>query len=187
MRPNGTGVRVLTSVSGAHTGIASAVYSPDGKKIAYLQCTGDCGDPQLQGQASIWVMNANGSGKQRIFNGVNGTQPADRLSWSFLDLNGREALSRPLSGPGGLDLAVLRRRRRHEGCHQTARRGGDLVHGAREGFLVRLRRLGEAADLADVLERGAADLFLGRRRLEVVQRSDVATHSNLSVSGLRPH
>jgi Tol biopolymer transport system component len=82
MRPDGTGVRVLTSVSGAHTGIGSAVYSPDGTKIAYLQCAGDCGDPQLQGQGSIWVMNANGSGKQRIFNGVNGTQPADRLSWS---------------------------------------------------------------------------------------------------------
>ena len=82
MRPDGSGVRVLTSVSGAHTGIGSAVYSPDGTKIAYLQCAGDCGDPQLQGQGSIWVMNANGSGKQRIFNGVNGTQPADRLSWS---------------------------------------------------------------------------------------------------------
>jgi Tol biopolymer transport system component len=82
MRPNGTGIRVLTSVSGAHTGIASAVYSPDGTKIAYLQCTGDCGDPQLQGQGSIWVMNANGSGKQRIYNGVTGKQPASRLSWS---------------------------------------------------------------------------------------------------------
>jgi Tol biopolymer transport system component len=81
MRPNGTGLRVLTSVSGAHTGIGSAVYSPDGTKIAYLQCAGDCGDPQLQGQGSIWVMNANGSGKQRIFSGVTGTQPADRLSW----------------------------------------------------------------------------------------------------------
>ena len=82
MRPDGSGVRVLTSVSGAHTGIGSAVYSPDGTKIAYLQCAGDCGDPQLQGQGSIWVMSANGSGKQRIFNGVQGTQPADRLSWS---------------------------------------------------------------------------------------------------------
>lgn len=81
MNPNGTGVRVLTSVSGAHTGIAGAVYSPDGKKIAYLQCAGDCGDPQLHGQGSIWVMNANGSGKQRIFNGSTGMQPADRLSW----------------------------------------------------------------------------------------------------------
>jgi Tol biopolymer transport system component len=82
MNPNGTGVRVLTSASGAHTSIDSAVYSPDGKKIAYLQCTGDCGDPDLRGQGSIWVMNANGSGKQRIFNGGNGVQPADRLSWS---------------------------------------------------------------------------------------------------------
>lgn len=81
MNPNGTGVRVLTSVRGAHTFVSSAVYSPDAKKIAYLQCIGDCGDPQLQGQGSIWVMNANGSGKRRIFNGGNGTQPADRLSW----------------------------------------------------------------------------------------------------------
>jgi Tol biopolymer transport system component len=82
MKPNGTGVRALTSVSGAHTGIASAVYSPDGTKIAYLQCAGDCGDPELHGQGSIWLMNANGSGKHRIFNGGNGVQPADRLSWS---------------------------------------------------------------------------------------------------------
>jgi Tol biopolymer transport system component len=81
MRPNGTGVRVLTTVSGAQTSIANAVYSPDGKKIAYLQCTGDCGDPDLQGQGSIWVMNANGSGKRRVFNGSNGVQPANRLSW----------------------------------------------------------------------------------------------------------
>jgi Tol biopolymer transport system component len=81
MRPNGTGLRVLTRVSGAHTGVGDAVYSPNGKKIAYLQCTGDCGDPLLQGQGSIWVMNANGSGKHRVFNGTNGVQPAGRLSW----------------------------------------------------------------------------------------------------------
>jgi Tol biopolymer transport system component len=81
MRPNGTGVRVLTTVSGAETGIVHAVYSPDGTKIAYLQCAGDCGDPSLRGQGSIWVMNANGSGKRRVFNGGNGVQPADRLSW----------------------------------------------------------------------------------------------------------
>ncbi len=82
MRPNGKGLRVLTTVSGAHTGITDAVYSPDGKKIAYLQCTGDCGDPDLRGQGSIWVMNANGTGKRRVFNGANAVQPANRISWS---------------------------------------------------------------------------------------------------------
>jgi Tol biopolymer transport system component len=82
MRPNGTGVRVLTKVAGARTGVVDAVYSPDGTKIAYLQCAGDCGDPDLQGQGAIWVMNADGSGKQRVFNGGNGVQPANRLSWA---------------------------------------------------------------------------------------------------------
>lgn len=81
MNPNGTGLRVLTNIRGARTHIADVVYSPDARKVAYLQCAGDCGDPQLKGQGSIWVMNANGSGKRRIFNGGNGTQPADRLSW----------------------------------------------------------------------------------------------------------
>jgi Tol biopolymer transport system component len=81
MKPNGTDIRVLTTVSGAETSIVDAVYSPDGQQIAYLQCAGDCGDPDLHGQGSIWVMNANGSGKHRVFNGANGVQPADRLSW----------------------------------------------------------------------------------------------------------
>ena len=86
MRANGTGMQVLTSVPGGESvSIASAVYSPDGKKIAYLQCDGDCGDPGLHGQGSIWVMNADGSDKQLIFNGTsppNGVQPSDRLSWA---------------------------------------------------------------------------------------------------------
>ena len=81
MRPNGTGVRVLTTVSGTEKGVADAIYSPDGGRFAYLQCTGDCGDPELRGQGSIWVMNANGSGKRRLFNGGNRVQPASRLAW----------------------------------------------------------------------------------------------------------
>jgi Tol biopolymer transport system component len=81
MRPNGTAIRVLTNVSGANTTVAAAVYSPDGKRIAYLQCAGDCGDPLLKGQGSIWVMNADGSRKRRVFNGGNGVQPANRLTW----------------------------------------------------------------------------------------------------------
>lgn len=81
MKPNGADVRVLTRLSGTSTSIENAVYSPDGKEIAYLRCIGDCGDPRLQGQGSIWVMNADGTGKHRVFNGGNGVQPADRLSW----------------------------------------------------------------------------------------------------------
>ena len=81
MKSNGTDIRVLTTVSGTETEIVDAVYSPDAKQIAYLQCTGDCGDPNLRGQGSIWVMNADGTGKHRVFNGANGVQPADRLSW----------------------------------------------------------------------------------------------------------
>jgi Tol biopolymer transport system component len=85
MKPNGTGMRVLASISGAHTAISSLVYSPDGRKIAYLQCKGDCGDPDLSGQGSIWVMNANGSGKHAIVTGGAGVQPATRLSWGAAD------------------------------------------------------------------------------------------------------
>ena len=76
MNPDGTGVDVLTTISGAETSIGSVVYSPDGTKIAFLQCDGDCGDPELQGQGSIWVMNADGTGKQLIFDGTSAVQPA---------------------------------------------------------------------------------------------------------------
>ena len=118
MRPNGTGLRVLTSASGsAHTSIASAVYSPDGTKIAYLQCTGNCGDPMLQGQGSIWVMNANGSGKKRIFNSAE-RRPAGRPCLLERLLDGREALSTAFSRLLRLDLAVLRCSCRHERLEQ---------------------------------------------------------------------
>ena len=52
---------------------------------------------------------------------------------------------------------------------------------ALERRLVGLRRLREAADLADVLERGGVDLLLGRRRLEVVEGADVSTHDTPAV------
>lgn len=80
MKPNGTGMRVVTTVP-ASTNIGDAVFSPNGKQIAYLQCVGDCGDPFLQGQGSVWVINANGTGKRRVFNGTSAVQPANRLSW----------------------------------------------------------------------------------------------------------
>ena len=47
-----------------------------------------------------------------------------------------------------------------------------------EGGLVGLRGLGRAADLADVLQRGGGHLVIGRGRLEVVERADVAAHAS---------
>src|SRR4051812_11552087 len=47
----------------------------------------------------------------------------------------------------GLDLAVARRRRRDQRTDQLARRLGDSVDGAVEGFLIGLRRPVEAAQL----------------------------------------
>ena len=78
-----------------------------------------------------------------------------------------------------LDFAVLRRGVRDQRVEQPLRRGCDLLDCAREGFLVRLRRLREAADLAHVLERGRLDLVPRRRRLEVVERVDVSAHGRL--------
>ena len=61
---------------------------------------------------------------------------------------------------------------------------GDLVDGAVEHGLVRLRRLREAAHLADVLLGCGADLVVGRGRLEVVERLDVPAHAvNATASG----
>src|SRR5262249_5365467 len=71
---------------------------------------------------------------------------------------------------------ILGGSRGYECCKEPGGRLCDLFDGALERVLIRLRRLREPADLADVLQRRAANLFLGRRRLEVVQRADVATH-----------
>ena len=54
----------------------------------------------------------------------------------------------------------------------------DLLDRAVERLLVDLRRLREAADLADVLQRRGADLVVGRGGLEVVERADVAAHAS---------
>jgi Tol biopolymer transport system component len=86
MNPNGSDVRVLTTVPPAETSIVGAVYSPDGKKIAYVQCIGgigDCDDPGFHAKGSIWVMNADGSGNHRVFRG-RAVQPGGRLSWQSL-------------------------------------------------------------------------------------------------------
>ena len=81
MRPNGTAVRVIASVRHGH--ISSAVLSPNGKKIAFVRCIGDCGDPFEPGKGSIWVMNANGTGRDAILTqSTAGVQPAGRVDWA---------------------------------------------------------------------------------------------------------
>ena len=89
---------------------------------------------------------------------------------------GAEALLGSRVRAGGLALAVTRRRGCHERVDQPPRRRGDLVDGALEGLLVGPRRLRRAADLAHELQRRLAHLLVGRRRLEVVERLDVAAH-----------
>src|SRR5215207_6067698 len=53
---------------------------------------------------------------------------------------------------------------------------GDFPYGAVEDLFVGLGRFGCAGDLAYVLQGGVMDLGTRRRRLEVVQRSNVAAH-----------
>ena len=54
---------------------------------------------------------------------------------------------------------------------------GHFLDGALERGRVRLRGLGEAADLAHILHRRRAHLVLARGGLEVVERSDVSAHA----------
>src|SRR3954452_12553944 len=84
------------------------------------------------------------------------------------------------AGPGlcRLDLAVLVRSARHEAVEQLAGCGRDGLDGPVERLLVRPRRLGGAADLADVLERGGLDLLLAGGGLEVMKSSDVSAHAS---------
>src|SRR3990172_8383178 len=62
---------------------------------------------------------------------------------------------------------------------QPARHLEDIFDGAFIRGLVRLRRLGKAAQLADELLRRRADFLVGRRRVEVEQRADIAAHRTL--------
>src|SRR5438067_13738619 len=107
------------------------------------------------------------------FASVPGTDERDRCESTL-------GCCEPLDGAGTrpfrLELAVLRRRGGHELAEQPPRRCRDLVDRAGERLLVRLRGLREAADLADVLERGRVDLLLRRGRLEVEEHMDVPAH-----------
>ncbi|MFN8126216.1 MAG: hypothetical protein U0R64_06895 [Candidatus Nanopelagicales bacterium] len=63
--------------------IASPVYAPTRSRIAYLVCDGDCGDPMLPGEGSIWTVKKNGTSAKNVFTGSPSTNvPADALFWA---------------------------------------------------------------------------------------------------------
>src|SRR5262245_31690571 len=88
----------------------------------------------------------------------------------------RKPCARSLFRLHRLDLAIARRPRSLKRRDQPACRLRDLVDGTIKGGRVGLRGLGEAAQLAHELQRRGADLVLGRGRLEVEQRANVAAH-----------
>ena len=80
MSATGSNVQVLVKVPGA--ALSSPTFSPDGSKIAYTQCVGDCGDPGESGTGSIWVMNADGTNRTIILaQATAGVQPGGFLDW----------------------------------------------------------------------------------------------------------
>jgi Tol biopolymer transport system component len=80
MSAGGGNIRMLVKVPGVT--LSSPTFSPDGSKIAYTQCMGDCGDPDLQGTGSVWVMNADGSNVRQILaQATAGVQPDGSLDW----------------------------------------------------------------------------------------------------------
>src|SRR5580704_2446319 len=95
----------------------------------------------------------------------------------------RESLRAARAALVGLRLAVLRGRRGDQLAQQPRRNLRDILHRAFERRCVRLRRLGETADLAHVLQSRRAYLVLGRGGLEVVESPDIATHTE-RVAGL---
>src|SRR5262245_66176569 len=81
-----------------------------------------------------------------------------------------------------LDFAIAWRTRGLKRRQQPARCLRHIIDGSIERGLVGLRGLREAAQLAHELECRGMNLVLGRRRLEVEQRANVASHRTGSIT-----
>ncbi len=80
MRPNG---RSIHHVARASEAVSSVAFSPDGKKIVYVQCKTMCSPFHQERGASIWIMNANGSRKHAILRQAAGSvAPVQRVDWA---------------------------------------------------------------------------------------------------------
>src|ERR1035441_2699171 len=94
--------------------------------------------------------------------------------------------SKSLCGTGlclrSLVRAVLGRSSGFERAEKASRNAGDFIDGSVEGRFVWLRRLVEAADLSDKLERGGLNFFLSDRRVKVEEGFDVSAHGVVSRS-----
>src|SRR5207247_7348466 len=88
------------------------------------------------------------------------------------------------SSARGFNLTISRPRLGHQRIQQSPSGRGHLPHGAIERCLVGPWRFCEAGEFPHELERGVADLLVGRRRVEVEERPDVSAHGILSrISG----
>lgn len=80
MRPNGRSVHHVARASGA---VSSVAFSPGGRRIAYVQCKTLCSPFRRESGASIWIVNANGTGRHAIFRQSPGTvAPVQRVDWA---------------------------------------------------------------------------------------------------------
>jgi Tol biopolymer transport system component len=80
MRPNGRSIRHVARASEA---VSSVAFSPDGDKIAYVQCKTMCSPFHQERGASIWIMNADGSGRHAILRQASaGVAPVQRVDWA---------------------------------------------------------------------------------------------------------
>jgi len=112
----------------------------------------------------------NRSGEARCI-----TEPSGRCD----ELRSVESRCRSLAGFRCFSFTIPRRGVGHERIEQLACGLRHLLDGAIENFFVCFRRFRKAAELPNELQRRRADLFLRRRRFEVMKGSNISTHAVL--------